>query len=122
LEPLPLRADKSVKRFNAILFGLLLVWAQLSAAPAPVASSQPTQACCPCGGKMSCCAAPSSGSQPTPAVPANAGPQKQLSISAPAFGAGARPETRAGLICPASRLSWLPEGAPLYARDCARLL
>jgi len=57
-----------------------------------------------------------------PGVPPNAGPQKQLSISAPAFVAGARPENRAGLICPASRLSLLPDGAPLYARDCARLI
>jgi hypothetical protein len=114
--------DKFVKRFSAILFGLLLVWAQLLAAPMPACSRQSAHACCHCGGKMSCCAAPSSGSQPMPAVPSNSGAQKQLSISAPAIVAGALPENRAGLVCPASRLSLMPDGAPLYARDCARLI
>jgi hypothetical protein len=111
-----------VKRFGAILFGLLLVWAQLLAAPVPVVFAQPAHACCHCGGKMSCCSAPLSNSQPMPAVPSNAGVQKQLSISAPAIVAGALPENRVGLICPASRLSSMPTGAPLYARDCARLI
>jgi hypothetical protein len=112
-----------VKRFNAILFSILLVWAQLLAAPTPPASAQPAHACCHCGGKMSCCAAqPSPGSQPMPAVPSNAGPQKQFSISAPAIVAGALPENRVGFICSASRLSLMPDGAPLYARDCARLI
>jgi hypothetical protein len=117
-----LRVDKFVKQFSAILFGLLLVWAQLLAAPAPVCDKQPAHACCHCGGKMSCCSSPSSGSQPMPAVPSNTGAQKQLSISAPAIMAVALPENRAGQICPASRLSLMPTGAPLYARDCARLI
>jgi hypothetical protein len=110
------------RRASAILSGLLLVWAQLSAAPAlPACAKQPVHACCHCGGKMSCCSAPS-GSQPMPAVPANAGPQKQLSISAPAIVAVALPENRAALIGSASRLCSMPDGAPLYARDCARLI
>jgi hypothetical protein len=115
-------ADEFVKQLSAILFGVLLVWAQLLAAPAlPACAQQPAHACCHCGGKMSCCASPS-GSQPVPAVPANAGPQKQLSISAPAIAAAALPGNRAGLVCSASRLSSMPDGAPLYARDCARLI
>ena len=81
---------------SAILFGLLLVWAQLLAAPTSVTAAQPAHACCHCGGKMSCCAAPSSGSQPMPAVPANAGAQKQFSISAPAMVAWSLPENRSG--------------------------
>jgi hypothetical protein len=117
-----LRAEKFVKRFSAILSSFLLVWAQLLAAPTPVASAQPAHACCHCGGKMSCCPSPSSGSQPLPAVPSNAGPQKQFSISASAIVAWALPENRVGLICSASRLSLMPDGAPLYARDCARLI
>jgi hypothetical protein len=117
-----LRAGEIVKRFSAILFGLLLVWAQLLAAPASACSRQQNHAGCHCGGKMSCCRVPSSGSQPIPAVPANAGPQKQLSISAPAVVAVGPPENRAGLICSASRLPLMPNGAPLYARDCARLI
>jgi hypothetical protein len=57
-----------------------------------------------------------------PAVPSNAGAQKQFSISAPAIVAGVLPENRVGLICSASRLSSMPYGAPFYARDCARLI
>jgi hypothetical protein len=110
-----------VKPLSAILSGLLLVWAQLLAAPTSVTAAQPAHACCHCGGKMSCCASPS-GSQPMPAVPSNAGPQKQLSISTPAIVTMALPESRAGLVCSASRLSLMPDGAPLYARDCARLI
>jgi len=114
--------DEFVKQLSAILFGLLLAWAQLLAAPAPLASAQPAHACCHCGGKMSCCSAPSSGSQPMPAVPSNAGLQKQFSISAPAIVAVALPENRAGLVSPVSRLSSMPNGTPLYTRDCARLI
>jgi hypothetical protein len=111
-----------VKQLTAILSGVLLVWTQLLAAPMPGPPVRPVHACCHCGGKMSCCAMPSSGSQPMPAVPSNSGAQKQLSISAPAIVAGALPENRTGLICPASRLSLMPDGARLYARDCARLI
>jgi hypothetical protein len=110
-----------MKQLAAILFGLMLAWAQLVAAPKP-AAAKPVHACCACGGKMSCCAPTSSDSQPLPAAPSSPGPQKQLSMSGPASAAGVPPENRAGLICPASRLSPLPDGAPLYARDCARLL
>jgi hypothetical protein len=111
-----------VKQLSAILSALLLVWAQLLAAPTPATPARPAHACCHCGGKMSCCPSPSSASQPMPAVPSNAGPQKQFSISAPAIVAGASPENRVGLIGPAFRLSLMPNGAPLYARDCARLI
>jgi len=118
-----LRADEFVKRFGAILFGLLLVWAQLLAAPVPPAcAKQPAHACCHCGGKMSCCSAPSSGSQPLPAIPSNAGAQKQLTISAPAIVAVALPESRAGSISSAFVSPLTASGAPLYARDCARLI
>jgi hypothetical protein len=111
-----------VKQLTAILSGVLLVWTQLLAAPMPACSQQPVRACCHCGGKMSCCTASSSGSQPMPAVPSNASTQKQFSISAPAIVTGALPENRAGLVSPASRLCLMPDGAPLYARDCARLI
>jgi hypothetical protein len=111
-----------VKQLSAILSGLLLVWAQLLAAPAPMTPTHPAHACCHCGGKMSCCSGRSSGSQPMPAVPSNAGVQKQLLTSAPAIAAGVLPENRAGLVCYASRFYSMPTGAPLYARDCAWLI
>jgi len=117
-----LGADEFVKSLFAILSGLLLGWSQLLAAPTLATSAQPAHACCHCGGKMNCCAASPSGSQPLPAVPANNGSQKQLSISAPAIAALTLPENRAGLILSSPRLSSMPIGAPLYARDCARLI
>jgi hypothetical protein len=111
-----------VKTLSAILFAILLVGAQLMVAPTLATPARPAHACCHCGGQMSCCPSPASGSQPLPAVPSNTGPQKLLSLSAPPILAGALAENRAGLICPASRLSSMPIGAPLYARDCARLI
>jgi hypothetical protein len=105
----------------AILFGLMLVWAQLLAAPTPACATQPAHARCHCGGKMSCCAAPVS-SQPAPAVPVNTGLQKQFSISAPAIMAVVLPQNRAALFSSAVRSLVMSEGAPLYARDCARLI
>jgi hypothetical protein len=95
----------------------------LPAQTVPSCASSPGRACCHGGGTMSCCRAqPVSGSQPAPAVPSPAGAQKQLSISAPASVAGALPENRTGLVSFAFRLPSMLNGAPLYARDCARLI
>jgi hypothetical protein len=107
---------------SAILSGLLLVGAQLLAAPAPVAPAQPVHACCHCGGKMSCCSAPVSGSQSAPAVPAPSGAQNQFSFLAPARIAWSVPENEAGSISSAFVSPLTAFGAPLYARDCARLI
>lgn len=110
-------------RFVAILSGVLLVWTQLLAAPAlPACTTQPIHACCRCGGKMSCCSSSSSGSQPAPAVPSSTGAQRQHSIYAPAIVTLVLPENRVDLICSGSWFSLRPDGAPLYARDCARLI
>jgi hypothetical protein len=112
-----------VKRFAAILFGLLLVWAQLLVVPAPACSRQPTHACCHCGGKMSCCAAqPAPCSPSAPAVPASYGIQNQFSFLAPALLAWFLPENEAGSISSAFVSPLAVSGAPLYARDCARLI
>jgi len=117
------RINKIVKRFSAILFGLLLVWAQLLAAPMPACSRQPVRACCHCGGKMSCCAAqPSPCSQSAPAVPAPSGMQNQFSFLAPALMVWALPENEAGSISSAFVSPLTASGTPLYARHCARLI
>jgi hypothetical protein len=115
-------ADEFVKQLSAILFSLLLVWAQLSAAPAPVTPTQPAHACCHCGGKMSCCSAPSSGSQPVSAIPSNSSVQNQWSLLAPAMMVWTLPKNTAGSISSASRSPFMATGVPLYARDCARLI
>jgi len=112
------------RRFAAILFSFLLVWAQLWAAPAlPTCAKQPAHACCHCGGRMSCCATqPASGSQPVPAVPTSTGSHKLLSISVSTFVAGALPENQVALPGSASWSFLMPDSAPLYARHCARLI
>jgi hypothetical protein len=118
-----LRADKFVKRFNAILFSFFLVWAQLLAAPMPACSRQPARACCHCGGKMSCCAAqPSPCSQSAPAVPAPSGIQNQFLLPASVLITWSLPENEAGLISSAFVSPLTATGVPLYARDCARLI
>jgi hypothetical protein len=118
-----LSADEFVKRFGAILFGLLLVWVQLSAAPAlPACAKPPGHARCHCGGKMSCCSAPVPGSQSAPAVPAPSGLQNQFSFLAPAVMAWRLPENEAGSISSVFVSPLTAAGAPLYARDCARLI
>jgi hypothetical protein len=112
-----------VKRLSVILFSLLLVWAQWLAAPAPPACAKLVHACCHCGGKMSCCAAqPPSGSPSAPVIPSNAGIQNQLSLLVPASWVWALPENEAGSIPSAVSSSLPASGAPLYARDCARLI
>jgi hypothetical protein len=112
-----------VKRFSAILLSLLLAWSQLLAAPAPPTCAQPAHACCHCGGKMSCCAAqPSPCSQSAPAVPAPSGIQNHFLFLAPALMVWALPENEAGSISSAFVSPLTASGAPLYARDCARLI
>jgi len=110
------------RRFSAILFGLLLVWAQLLAAPMPVVSARPAQACCHCGGKMSCCAPPSSSSRSAPAVPAPSGVQNQFSFLTPAAVVWSLPENAAGSIASAFELPLTASGVPLFARNCVRLV
>jgi hypothetical protein len=110
------------RRFVAILFSFLLVWAQLLAAPAPACAKQPAHARCHCGGKMSCCSTPSSGSQSVPAVPVPSGIQNQFSFLTPAVMAWTLPETGAGSISYARLPPLTASSAPLYARDCVRLI
>jgi hypothetical protein len=114
--------DKFVKSLSAILFSLLLVWVQLLAAPAPACASQPVRACCHCGGKMSCCATSASGSQPAPALPANAGPQNQLLPPQPASRVWALPENGAGLPSSGFASPLTATAVPLFARHCIRLI
>jgi hypothetical protein len=111
-----------VKQLSAIFFSVMLVWAQLLAAPTPATPARPAHACCHCGGKMSCCRAPSSGSQPMPAVPAQTGGQNQISLLAPNVPAWALPDAALFQLSSAAPISFSVKGSPLYARDCARLI
>jgi len=109
-----------VKQLSAILFGLLLVW-------------------------RSCCCANISDGGPTGSCVLPLRRQNELlrfavGFAAYAGGSGQRRPAKtafdfcpghrgrsharkpAGLVYSASRLSLMPDGAPLYARDCAWLI
>jgi hypothetical protein len=112
-----------VKRFAAILFAVLLVWAQFAPAQASVACAKPAMDCSDACRQMPCCAAkPSSDSQPAPAVPAQASAQNQISLLAPGIVVWILPEN---FVSPAPSISASPllaMVAPLYARNCSLLL
>jgi hypothetical protein len=100
-----------------LLAGTPMLWAQT-----PVSCAKKPITCCACGGKMSCCQSrPASDSQPAPATPAPAGSQAQLSLLAPGILTWTLPANPAVSISPAALLS-MSAGAPLFARDCARLI
>ncbi|HTY87026.1 MAG TPA: hypothetical protein VMB80_06145 [Candidatus Acidoferrum sp.] len=111
-----------MRQLSAIVFGLTLVWAQLLVPGLPACAQPPHHACCRCGGKMSCCAPKSAGSQPVSTVPSRPATQNQFSFpiwDSPAW------TLPAGPICPPSSIAMSPGPVavtPLYARDCARLI
>jgi hypothetical protein len=112
-----------VKRFAAILFAVMLVWAQFAPAQASVACAKPAMDCSDACRQMPCCAAkPSSDSQPAPAVPAQSGAQNQSSLLAPNIVAWILPENFASPTSSVSALPVLAMAAPLYARNCSLLL
>ncbi len=123
MEPRYLGCHRILKgrRFSAILFGLLLVGAQLLAAPAPVASARPAHACCHCGGKMSCCSGHRQvRNRRRPSRPMPARKNSFRFRSGPV--AWSLPENRGGFDSSAFAAPLTAIGAPLYARDCARLI
>jgi hypothetical protein len=123
-----MRVQTIVKGFAAILFSLLLVWAQVApACPAsmPAVCVMPLDmgggADCGCG--MPCCAAqPASSPQPAPAVPAPSNFQNQFSFFAPVIAAWTLPENPANLVSPAVASPLRAMAAPIYTRHCTLLL
>jgi len=113
-----------VKRAWAIICSFVLVGTPflLAQTPSPCAG-QPISACCPHGGKMPCCEAKSTpDSQPAPTAPAQTDSQSQLSLLAPAVLIWTLPATPANSIAPTSTTPSLAASAPIYARDCTRLI
>jgi hypothetical protein len=113
-----------VKRWLAILFGVLLLGTQfLPAQPVP-SSAKCTRTCCDAAHPMPCCVTPGCESQPsTPAVP----PQKcssadQVLIMLPPAVSLTSSDFEANQnVFPPT--DFLPAvGAPLYERNCALLL
>jgi len=103
---------------SALLVGTPFLPARTLAACA----RQPARACCH-GGVMPCCAArPSPGSPSVPAVPAPSVTQNQFSLLAPAVIAWTLPHQEARPHSFATGWSLTTAGAPLFARNCARLI
>jgi len=107
----------------AIIYSFVLAGTPFLPAQTPSACAGQIRACCQHGVVMPCCAAKSSpDSQPAPAAPAPAGSQSQLSLLAPAVLIWTLPATPADSTVSTSTPPPLAAGAPLYARDCARLI
>jgi hypothetical protein len=112
-----------MKTALAIVCSLLLAGTPFLLAQAVPPCAKQNHACCHCGGKMSCCAGKSSpDSQPTPAVPAQSSSQNQLLLLIPHASTWTllNNETHPISFTAASPSSMT--SAPLYARDCARLI
>ena len=108
----------------AIVCSLVLVAAQLFAAPLPASCAKaPVRACCHCGGKMSCCRSQSaSNSQPVPANSVRTGAQNQFLLLTSSVAAWVLPDARSVEFSFSFSSPLTANGAPLFARDCARLI
>ena len=107
----------------AIICSLVLVGTPFLLAQTPTSCVKQVRACCQRGVEMSCCKANSSpDSQSKPAVPAQTGSQNQLSLLASSALIWTLPSNPVDSISSHSTPSSMTPGAPLYARDCARLI
>jgi hypothetical protein len=124
VEPLSGQPDDihNVKTTLAIVCSLLLAWTPIVPAQAPAAGvARVAHACCHCG--KACCAVPSSPqSQPAPVAPVPALNQSQLLTLAPDALAWALPDAQAPDFSISFSSLLTANAAPLYARDCARLI
>jgi len=113
---------QDVKTTLAIVCSLLLAWTPIVPAPAPAVDvTRVAHACCHCN--KACCAAPSlPESQPVPATPVPASTQSQLLTLAPAALAWTLPDAPAPDFSTSVSSLLTANAAPLYARDCARLI
>jgi len=112
-----------MKTALAIVCSFLLAGAPFLLAQAAPPCAKQNQARCHCGGKMSCCAAKSlPDSRPLPSVPAPSSSQNQFSLLVPSTLAWTLQNNETHPFSFAAISSSLATGAPLYARDCARLI
>ena len=114
---------KKVKTTWAILCSLVLAGTPFLLAQTPTSCVKQVRACCRPGAEMPCCKANSSpDSQSKPAVPAPTGNPNQLSLLVSSALIWTLPANLADSISSHSTPSAMAAGAPLFARDCARLI
>ena len=111
-------AQPTVKIALAIVCSLLLVLGQAMAVAVPVASAGAAVKDCGCGGKMSCCRHASQ--PPVATVPVSS--QNQIVSSVPAVMVWVLASTKTSQISPTVSPSLSVGAAPIFARDCARLI
>jgi hypothetical protein len=107
----------------AIICSLVLAGTPLLLPQTPSSCIKQVRACCQHGVEMPCCKAKSlPDSQSKPAVPAQTGSQNQLSLLASSALIWTLTANPVDSISSHSTPSVMTAGAPLYARDCARLI
>jgi hypothetical protein len=112
-----------MKTTLAIVCSLLLMGTPFLLAQTPSSCVKQVRACCRHGGEMPCCKGKSSpDSQSKPAVPSQTGNQSHLSLLASSDLIWTLPANLSDSIFSHSTLSSMTARAPLYARDCARLI
>jgi hypothetical protein len=115
---------ENVKTMWAIICSLVLAGTPFLLAQTPPSScAKQVRACCRHGGEIPCCKAKSSpDSQSKPVVPSPTSNQSQLSLLASSVLVWTLPANPSATISSHSAPSSMTAGAPIYARDCARLI
>jgi hypothetical protein len=109
--------QQTVKIALAIVCSLFLVLGQAAVLSAPACAGH-VEKTCGCGGRMSCCR---HASQP-PVAAAPASSQNQIVSPAPAVAAWVLAKTGTSKMSPAVSPSLAVGVAPIFVRDCARLI
>jgi hypothetical protein len=112
---------QNVKTTLAIVCSLLLAWMPVQAQAPAAGVGRVAHASCHCG--KVCCAAPiSPESQPVPAAPVSNPAQNQLLTFTPTGLVWTLPNTSAPEFSTFISSPLTANAAPLYVRDCARLI
>jgi hypothetical protein len=110
-----------MKTALVIICSLLLAWTNIVPAQASGVSVVSASVSCHCG-KTGCCAAKQSLPESLPVSAAPVSFQNQFSLLAPAIVAWTLPAIASGEVSSPLASSFTTTGAPLFARNCARLI
>jgi hypothetical protein len=113
-----------VKRWFAILFGVMLLWTQFAPAQPVPSAVKCAKACCNAAHPLPCCTTPACESRPSaPVAPSQkaGSPERVLNLLSSAV-SPALPGIAANQNAFPPSGSLLAVGAPLYERNCALLI
>lgn len=110
-----------MKAILAILCGCSLLFGQmLPAAASSCATAVKTD--CGCGGKMACCAKKSAPYSPAPATTERGGSENQIVSLIPATVVWVLAAAGTSSLSPANHFAAPLPAAPIFARNCSRLI